>query len=135
MMDFLAVGPVGAIVVVVRDESGDVTAGVDGKLYLNGRSFADDPNRQGEDLVDDVNEKIANTGVHTYHVICFTQAELFYLGDEPDVALKGICPIWDLPLAFAEADKEHTAADVAELADHIRRVYSRLPFVVPEEDI
>ena len=134
MIDFLAVGPMGACVIVARDEPGDVTADVDGTLYLEDHLFEDDPNQHAEDLVDDVDSKLSGTGAHTYHVICFTQAELYYLGDNPTAALKGVCPIWDLPLSFAEAEVEHTPADVAELADHIRGAYGRPPFVVPEED-
>lgn len=134
MIDFLAVGPVGACVVVVRDEPGNVTADVDGTLYLDGRPFADDPKRQAGDLEDDVNAKFEGLDAHCYDIICFTRADLFYLGDEPGTVLKGVSPIWDLPLAFAEADEDHTPADVAELADHIRAVYGRPPFVVPGED-
>lgn len=134
MIDFLAVGPVGACVVVVRDDAGDVTADVDGKLYLDGRTFADDPNQQAEDLFGNVTAKLEGTGATCYDIICFTQAELFYLGDDPDAVLKGVCPIWDLPLSFADADENHPPADVAELADHIREAYGRPPFVVPEQE-
>lgn len=134
IIDFLAVGPVGACVVVVRDEAGDVTADVDETLYLDGHCFEDDPNQHAEDLSRDVNVKLGGTGAHCYDIICFTRAELFYLGDDPDAVLKGVCPIWDLPLSFADAEENHTPADVAELADHIREVYGRLPFVVPGEE-
>ncbi|WP_166395998.1 nuclease-related domain-containing protein [Rubrobacter marinus] len=131
-IDFLAVGPVGACVIVVREEEGDVTADVDGALYLNGRCFEDDPKRQAEDLVAAVNSKLADTGAHTYHVVCFTRAELYYLGENPDETLKGICPTWDLALPFASAPTAHTPADVAELADRISEAYGRPPFVIPE---
>ncbi len=133
MIDFLAVGPVGACVVVVRDEEGDVTADVDGTLYLNGRRFADDPNRQAEELVQDVDATLEGTGAHTYHIICFTRAELYYLGENPDEVLRGVCPTWDLALPFASAITEHSPADVAELADRIREAYGRPPFVTPGE--
>lgn len=131
MIDFLAVGPVGGCVVVVRDEPGDVTADVDGTLYLNTRRFEDDPNRQAEDLAADVNAKIEATGAFAYHVLCFTRAEIYYLGEDEEV-LRGLYPTWDLPLAFAEAQVEHTPADVAELADRVREAYGRPPFVIPE---
>lgn len=134
MIDFLAVGPVGACVVVVRDDPGDVTADERGTLYLEGRPFEDDPNRQARDLESDVNAKLEGTGAHCYDIVCFTRAELYYLGDNPEEVLRGVCPIWDLPLSFSEADEQYTPAKVAELADHIREVYGRLPFVVPEED-
>ena len=134
MIDFLAVGPVGACVVVVRDEPGDVTADVDGTLYLDGRRFEDDPKQQAGELEDEVTAKLEGTGAQCYDIICFTQAELFYLGDDPEAVLKGICPIWDLPLSFAGAEENHTATDVAELADLIQEVYGRPPFVVPEEE-
>lgn len=132
MIDFLAVGPVGTCVVAVRDEEGNVTADVDGTLYLDGRRFADDPNGHAEDLVDDVNERLSGTSGHIYHIICFTRAELYYLGEDPGEALKGVCPTWDLPLSFAEAPKDHTPADVEEFADRVCEAYGRPPFVVPE---
>lgn len=132
MIDFLAVGPAGACVVVAREEEGDVTADADGTLYLNGSPFEDDPHRQAEDLAGDVRDKLAGTGAHTYHIICFTRAELFYIGDEPNV-LRGVCPIWDLALPFASTQAELTPADVADLADLIREKYARPPFVLPEE--
>lgn len=134
MIDFLAVGPVGACVVVVRDEPGDVTADVDGTLYLDGRLFEDDPKRQAEDLSEDVNVKLEGTGAQCYSIICFTRAELFYLGDDVYEVMKGVSPIWDLPLPFASAETQHTPAEVSELADHIREAYDRPPFVVPEQD-
>lgn len=133
MIDFLVVGPVGACVVVVRDEEGDVTADVDGTLYLGRRRFEDDPKRQAADLADDVNRRLAHTGAHAYHVTCFTRADIYYLGENQEI-MKGIYPTWDLPLAFAEAPIEHTLADVAEIADRVREVYGRPPFVVPEGD-
>ena len=131
MIDFLAVGPVGACVIVVRDERGSVTADVDGTLYLGGRRFVDDPNRHAEDLVDDVNVRLEGTGAQTFHVICFTRADLYYLGEDREV-LRGVCPTWDLALAFAEATEEYSPVDVAELADRVRRAYGRPPFVIPE---
>jgi hypothetical protein len=134
MIDFLAVGPVGAVVVVVRDEEGSVTADVDGTLYLGRRRFADDPKQQASDLAKDVTTRLEGTGAHTYHVVCFTRADLYYLGEDVDAVLKGVCPTWDLPLSFSDSPMEHTPADVAELADRVRRVYGRPPFVVPDED-
>jgi hypothetical protein len=80
MIDFLAVGPVGIIVVVVRDEAGKVTADVDGTLFIDGRPFEDSPNAQGLDLVEDVYAKLTDDDKTVYHVICFTRAEPFYLG-------------------------------------------------------
>ena len=132
-IDFLAVGPVGAVICVVRDEAGDVTADVDGTLYLNGRPFADDPKRQAAELAEDVNARFEDTGAYAYRVVCFTRAELYYLGENVDKVLKGVCPTWDLPLSFASAPIEHTPADVAELADRIREAYGRPPFVTPEQ--
>jgi len=132
MIDFLAVGPVGLIVVVVRDDPGAVTADVAGKLYHNGGPFEDSPNQQGLNLVEAVHATMPDEDRDIYHIICFTRAELFYLGDD-QTALKGVCPTWDLPLAFEEAEREHGAADVAELAELIRGTYGRPPFVVPEE--
>ena len=133
LIDFLAVGPVGAVVVVVRDEAGDVTADVDGTLYLNGQPFADDPKRQAADLAEDVNARFEDTGAYAYRVVCFTRAELYYLGENVDKVLKGVCPTWDLPLSFAGAPIDHTPADVTEIADRVREAYGRPPFVTPEQ--
>lgn len=133
MIDFLAVGPLGACVVVVRDEEGNVTADVDGTLYLDGHRFEDDPKRQAEDLAADVTATLEGTGAHAYHIVCFTRAELYYLGENVDEVLRGVCPTWDLALPFASAAAEHTPADVAELADRIQKGYGRPPFVTPEE--
>lgn len=132
MIDFLAVGPVGACV-VVRDEPGDVTADEDGTLYLEGGRFEDDPKRQARDLEEDVNTRLEGTGARCYDIVCFTRAELYYLGDNSEEVLRGVCPIWDLPLSFSDAEENHTPADVAELADLIYRVYGRRPFIVPED--
>lgn len=132
MIDFLAVGPVGACVVVVRDEAGTVTADVDAALYLDAQPFADDPKQQAADLADDVNARFEGTAAEAFHVVCFTRAQLKYLGEDEDV-LWGVCPTWDLPLAFSEAQAEHTPVDVEDLADLVREAYDRPPFVVPEE--
>ena len=131
MIDYLAIGPVGACVIVVRDEPGTVTADADARLYLNTRPFADDPKRQAADLAEDVNARLKETGAEAFHVICFTRAELEYLGEDEGV-LWGVCPTWDLPLAFKEAEEEHTSADVDDLAELVRKAYGRPPFVVPE---
>lgn len=131
MIDFLAVGPVGAVVVVVRDEKGNVTADASGTLYLNGWRFEDDPKRQADELGDDVDAKLEFAGVETRNVVCFTRAELYYLGEDQEV-LRGVSPTWDLPLAFAEASEEYSPADVAELADRVREAYGRPPFVTPK---
>ncbi len=132
MIDFLAVGPVGAIVVVVRDEPGTVTADVDSALYLNTRPFPENPREQAAALAVDVNARFEGTGAEAFHVVCFTRAELEYLGEDEDV-LWGVCPTWDLPLAFSEAEKEHTPSDVEGLADLVRETYGRPPFVAPAE--
>ena len=132
MIDFLAVGPVGGCVVVVRDEPGTVTADVDATLYLNTQPFDEDPKRQGAELADDVNRKFERASVNCFYVVCFTRAELAYLGDDDEV-LHGVCPTWDLPLTFSEAAKDLAPSDVDNLADLVREAFGRPPFVVPEE--
>jgi hypothetical protein len=132
MIDFLAVGPMGPCVVVVRDEPGTVVADVDSTLYLNGRVFADDPKSQGEELEEDVYTKLGEGGYTVYHVVCFTRADLQYAGDNVEV-LHGVCPTLDLPLTFSNGPVDHGPGDVADLADLVREAYGRPPFVVPEE--
>jgi hypothetical protein len=132
MIDFLAVGPMGPCVIVVRDEPGTVVADVDSTLYLNGRSFSDDPKRQGEELVEDVYTRLGEGDYVVHHIICFTRANLQYAGDDVGV-LRGVCPILDLSLPFSSAPEDHAPAEVAELAEIVREAYGRPPFVVPDE--
>lgn len=129
-IDFLAVGPSGTCVIVVRDEGGDVTADEHGSLHVNGRRFKDDPKHQASDLCEDVETKLESDIERTRSIICFTRAELYYLGDDQDV-LRGVCPVWDLSLAFAEAPQEHTSTEVYEMSSRIRKAYGRPPFVTP----
>lgn len=130
MIDFLAIGPSGACVIVVRDEEGEVTADEYGTLYLNHRRFKDDPRDQASELCDDVDAKLGSGLKRIQNIICFTRADLFYLGDDQDV-LKGISPVWDLSLAFANATEECSIGEVYEMASQIRKVYGRPPFVRP----
>ena len=52
----------------------------------------------------------------------------------PRQSSRASAQVWDLPLSFANAEENHTPADVAELTDHIGEVYGRPPFIVPEEE-
>ena len=130
MIDFLAIGPSGACVIVVRDEEGEVTADEYGTLYLNHRRFRDDPRDQVAELCDEVDIKLGFSSKDTRSIVCFTRAKLFYLGEDQDV-LKGICPVWDLSLAFADAPEECSIGEVYEMASQIRKAYGRPPFVRP----
>jgi hypothetical protein len=47
--------------------------------------------------------------------------------------LRGVSPTWDLPLAFSDAERELTPAEVDDLSDLVREASGRPPFVVPSE--
>ena len=129
-IDFLAVGPVGAVVVTVRDEEGVVSISEDGEMLLDHRTFEDDPRRHVDELADDVIARIQRTDGTALTSICFTRAEVEYPGNlEP---ARGVCTIWTLAWPFGDQDdKRLTSADVAELAEEVERVYGRLPFARP----
>lgn len=135
-MDFLAVGPDGLTVVVVREDEGDVTDMPPQKLFINDRPFEDDPRRQAWELVDEVNLRFDDR-FEVFDVICFTNARLWLCDDEPvqqEQDVSNICTTWGLlnTVAPAEEDSRLTPADVADLADTIRVSYGKPPFAVPK---
>ena len=132
MIDFLAVGPVGALVVVVRDEPGTVTADVDSTLYLNGRPFPETRTAGRRLGRGRVRQAEAAGSLRLPRHLLYAGRTLIPRA-KTRTSSEGVCPTWDLPLAFEEAEREHTPTEVAELADLIREVYGRPPFVVPEE--
>lgn len=129
-IDFLAVGPIGAVIVIVREEEGVVSVAENSELLLDQRLFEDDPRRHVNELADDIIGRVpkANGTAHTQ--ICFTRAEVEYPEDLK--LMRGVCTVWTLPWPFADqVEEELTPADVAELAEEVEQIYGRPPFACP----
>jgi hypothetical protein len=129
-LDFLAVGPPGAVAIVSRDESGLVSAAEDGELLIDGRPFEESPREQVDALSDDVIVRVLRVGGTLDTVICFACAEVEYPADLE--LMRGICTVWTLAWVLdPKGDQQFTPADVMELAEEVERVYGRPPFARP----
>jgi hypothetical protein len=129
-LDFLAVGPPGAVAIVVRDEGGLVSAAEDGELLLDGRPFDEDPRSQVRELGNDVIARIDRTDGALGTLICFSRAEVEYPDDLE--LMRGVCTVWTLAWTLDPEDNaDLTPADIVELADEVWRVYGRPPFARP----
>ncbi len=129
-LNFLAVGPPGAVAIVMRDESGLVSAAEDGELLLDGRPFDESPREQVDMLSDDVIARVAVAGGAVDTLICFSRAEVEYPDDLE--LMRGVCTVWTLALTLDPGDhQEFTPADAAELAEEVERIYGRPPFSRP----
>jgi len=129
-LDFLAVGPLGVVAVVMRDEAGVVSAAEDGELLLDGRPFEEDPREQVVELGRDVISRVDEAQGTGATLICFSRAEVEYPADLE--LMRGVCTVWTLTRVLEpEGNGEISPADVAELAEAIERVYGRPPFARP----
>jgi len=129
-LDFLAVGSPGVVALVLRDESGLVSAAEDGELLLDGCPFEESLLEQVNTLSDDVIARVAKVGDTVATLICFSRAEVEYPEDLE--LMRGICKVWTLSWTLNPEDQERfSQADVAELADEVERVYGRPPFARP----
>lgn len=129
-LDFLAVGPPGAVAIVVRDESGTVSVTEDGELLLDNRPFDEDPQVQVEALGKDVLARVSGSRNTLDTLVCFPRAEVEY--PENLELMRGVCKLWTLSWTLEPEDQGRLSpADVAELADEVERVYGRPPFARP----
>lgn len=129
-LDFLAVGSPGVVALVLRDESGLVSAAEDGDLLLDGRPFDESPREQVNTLSDDVISRVDQVGDTIATLICFSRAEVEYPEDLE--LMRGVCKLWTLSWTLEPEDQGRLSpADVAELADEVERVYGRPPFARP----
>jgi hypothetical protein len=129
-LDFLAVGPPGAVAIVLRDEDGLVSAAEDGELLLDGRPFEESPRAQVTELGGDVIARITRADGSVDTLVCFARADVEYPNDLE--LMRGICTVWTLSWTLdPEGDEELTPADAAELAEEVERVYGRPPFARP----
>jgi len=129
-LDFLAVGPLGVVAVVMRDEAGVVSAAEDGELLLDGLPFEEDPREQVVELGRDVISRVDEAQGVGATLICFSRAEVEYPDDLE--LMRGVCTVWTLTQILApEDDSELSPTDVAELAGAVERIYGRPPFARP----
>ena len=129
-LDFLAVGPLGIVAIVIRDEGGLVSAAEDGELLLDRRPFEESPRVQVTELGSDVVARVDGTGGTVATLICFSRAEVEYPDDLE--LMRGICTVWTVSWTLdPEGDEELTPADAVELAEEVERVYGRPPFARP----
>lgn len=129
-LDFLAVGPLGAVAIVMRDEDGLVSVAEDGELLLDGRPFEESPRAQVTELGSDVVARVDGAGGTVATLVCFSRAEVEYPADLE--LMRGVCKVWTLAWTLdPKDDEELTPADAAELAEEIERVYGRPPFARP----
>lgn len=132
MLDYLIVGPYGITAIVVRGEHGDVQADPETReLRLIRAPFKDDPRRQVNDQLEDVERHLRRTDVPTFFVMCFTRAEIKDSGN-PE-ANRGLYKTWGLPKIFGNKQPVMFPDDVDELARRIESIYGRPPFVRPGE--
>ena len=129
-LDFLAVGPPGAVVIVLRDEDGLVSAAEDGELLLDGRPFEESPRAQVAELGTDIIARVVGADGYVDTLICFSRAEVEYPDDLE--LMRGICTVWTLSWTLdPEGDEELTPVDTSELAEEVERIYGRPPFARP----
>jgi hypothetical protein len=134
-LDFLAVGPLGVVVIPVRSDAGYVSRGrAEEEILLDGKPFEDDPFRQARELSEALDIALFGGAGDISSVVCFPRAEF-----EVDEARKpplGTTSVWELPWALDPEGEEEilTPADVEEIAEKIQKVYGRPPIVTPERE-
>lgn len=135
-IDFLAVGSVAVVVILMRSEAGYVSRGsYPHKLLLDGKPFDDDPLVQAAELGDEVSANLfEEAGREIASLVCFTRAD-FELDEERRPPM-GTSPIWELPWALDPEGQEEnlTPADIEEIAEKVQKVYGRPPIVTPSRD-
>lgn len=135
LIDFLVVGSMGVIVVVLRFDAGHISRGASQEQALiDGKAFEDDPYSQGQELSEEVDEAVFNGLGEVYSIACFPRCE-FELDEERKPPL-GTTPVWELPLALDPEGKEEglTPADIEEIAEKVQEVYGRPPIATPQRD-
>lgn len=133
IIDFLAIGPMGTIAVVLRFEHGFISRGsCEDQILIDGHNFEDDPFVQGHDFSEEVDQAVFRGLGEVFNIICFPRCS-FELDDERKPPL-GTTPVWELPLALdpQDRDEELNTADIEEIAEKVQEVYGRLPIVIPQ---
>lgn len=136
-LDYLAVGPLEVAAIIVREDRGVVSADRSTEaLFIDGRSFEDDPRKQAEDLQQDIVNRVFDGKNYAEYFICFTNARLQV--DQDNQYPRSTTPLMDLPWALdPEGEQSLTPADIEDIAEKVEAVYGRPPFVRPQvgEDV
>jgi hypothetical protein len=134
-LDFLAVGPLGVIVIPVRHDEGYISRGrAEGEILINGKTFEDDPFRQARELSKELDMALFEGVGDISSIVCFTRAR-FETDDERKPPL-GTTPVWELPWALDPEGQEEklNPIDTDEIAERVQEVYGRPPIVTPERE-
>ena len=135
LLDYLAVGPLGVVVIIVRYDEGCVGFGRDeNEILLDGKPFEDDPFSQAAELVEEISANLLGGDVEITGIVCFPRAD--FEVDENRKPPLGTTPVWELPWALDPEGEEKTLtpADVEEIAEKIQKVYGRPPIVTPQRE-
>ena len=134
-LDFLAVGPLGVVVIPVRSDEGYVSSGrAEDEILLDGEPFEDDPFRQARELTEEIDMALFEGAGDIGTLVCFTRAH-FEVDHERKPPL-GTTPVWELPWALDPEEQEErlNPADVEEIAEKVQKIYGRPPIVTPQRE-
>lgn len=131
IIDFLVVGPLDVISVVVRPDRGYVSLDKQSNtLLLDGRPFEDNPYEQGLQIAADVDKRIFEGNHDSGYIVCFIYAPLEV--DEDNQIPHATTPIWELPWALDPEGVENLdTAQIEEIAEKVQQVYDRPPIIRP----
>jgi hypothetical protein len=139
LLDYLAVGALGVVVIIVRYDEGCVGFGRDeNEILLDGKPFVDDPFSQAaelvEELVEELSANLLGGDVEITGIVCFPRAD--FEVDENRKPPLGTTPVWELPWALDPEGEEEilTPADVEEIAEKVQEIYGRPPIVTPQRE-
>lgn len=135
LLDYLAVGPLRTVAIVVRPDKGRVGFGhSEDEILLDSEPFEDDPLSQAQQLADDIDLRLPDMPEDTGHLVCFTHTD-FELDENRKPPL-GTTPVWELPWALDPEGREVmlTPADIEEIAERVQRIYGRPPIITPNRD-
>lgn len=132
--DHLAVGPWGACIVVVIDHGKgrvDRDRRTD-RLLFNRRTFEEDPDERGTELVHDIGSKLFGERGPILFIVCFTSADT-ERGERNDYPPGSPC-VWDLAGELTrERPPDLCPEEVEVIAERVRLIYGREPYVRPTE--
>jgi hypothetical protein len=135
LLDYLVVGALGVVVIIVRYDEGCVGFGRDeNEILLDGKPFVDDPFSQAAELVEELSANLLGGDVEITGIVCFPRAD--FEVDENRKPPLGTTPVWELPWALDPEGEEETLtpADVEEIAEKVQKIYGRPPIVMPQRE-
>jgi hypothetical protein len=135
-LDFLAVGPLGVVVIPVRFDEGCVSSGrTEDEILLDGEPFEDDPFRQARELTEEIDMALFGGAGDIGTLVCFTRAH-FQVDHERKPPL-GTTPVWELSWALDPKEQEEklNPADVVDIAERVQEIYGRPPIIAPQREV